>query len=151
MPQPLNRWVHDKFSETMLMSLICKSYYVRHKRYLCDTDAFDLDVCFQVVVPGRSWIENVNRELHCSGLDCSDLWDPENNFRVGCYVRTLLDQRNASNMYYLADFKEVTKKLQTYLMFNKIFKVSSLQFVKRTHSHANLFKTLCTYSNTKNI
>ena len=61
------------FFGTILMSLVCQSYYTRAKRHLCSTDAFDLDVCFQFVVSRRSSVENINRELHCSSLNCSNL------------------------------------------------------------------------------
>jgi len=49
------------------------------QQHLCDADAFDLNVRFQFIMPRRSWVENVDRELHCSSLNCSDLWRQKNN------------------------------------------------------------------------
>jgi len=42
-------------------------------RYLCDTDTLDLNVSLQFIVTRQSRAEDVDRELHCSSLNCSNL------------------------------------------------------------------------------
>ena len=56
--------------------LLCKcvtSVALGDRLYLCNTDAFDLDVCLQLVLTWQCCVEHVNRQLHCPGLHCCHL------------------------------------------------------------------------------